>query len=324
MVSFVLIFIALSLIGVKKSNKCELMARDNSDILRGLFCLIVVLVHIPTEFQNRIQDMIGSFAQVGVTFFFMTSAYGLKFGVMNKPDYLKRFWKSRLVNILLPMVFLNIVGYLVDIIRGGGTTLRLLQIDRWVLNLLVFYMLFWIVYRFISKHQDIILIACVVLASIISMAFDITQIWTTEILGLVYGLMVASKFETCKKWLCCRYNVKLVAVGIIAALLGGGYLKFKPVPFWGSYLLKILMCVTILAFVLMLTSKIEIGNRVTRFLGRISYEVYLAHGLVFTALAMTAITNSGLFVSVSLMITVAVAFVIKKLCDAARRYIFER
>lgn len=51
---------------------------SNSNALRGFWCLIVILVHIPAAYQNRIQDMIGSFAYIGVTFYFMTSAYGLK------------------------------------------------------------------------------------------------------------------------------------------------------------------------------------------------------------------------------------------------------
>lgn len=52
----------------------------NTTAMRGFWCIIVILVHIPAVYQNRIQDLMGSFAYIGVTFFFMTSAYGLKVG----------------------------------------------------------------------------------------------------------------------------------------------------------------------------------------------------------------------------------------------------
>lgn len=38
--------------------------KENSNALRGFWCLIVVLVHVPGAYQNRIQDIIGSFAYI--------------------------------------------------------------------------------------------------------------------------------------------------------------------------------------------------------------------------------------------------------------------
>ena len=52
----------------------HLFDKQNSNAMRGFWCVIVILVHIPAAYQNRLQDMLGSFAYIGVTFFFMTSA----------------------------------------------------------------------------------------------------------------------------------------------------------------------------------------------------------------------------------------------------------
>ena len=62
----------------------HLFDKQNSNAMRGFWCLIVILVHIPVPYQNRIQNMLGSFAYIGVTFFFMTSAYGLRLGCVSK------------------------------------------------------------------------------------------------------------------------------------------------------------------------------------------------------------------------------------------------
>ena len=63
----------LFLWGLKKDpNKDSFMSMEDTSFLRGFWCIIVVLVHVPAAYQNTIQDAMGSFAYIGVTFFFMT------------------------------------------------------------------------------------------------------------------------------------------------------------------------------------------------------------------------------------------------------------
>lgn len=74
----VLALAGITLWGIKYDpNKNSFMSIEDTTFLRGFWCIIVVLVHVPEAYQNGIQDMLGSFAYIGVTFFFMTSAYGL-------------------------------------------------------------------------------------------------------------------------------------------------------------------------------------------------------------------------------------------------------
>lgn len=82
---------------------------NNSKAIRGFWCLVVILVHIPQDYQNKIQDMIGSFAYIGVTFFFMTSAYGLSIAADKKPDSISRFWRTRLPKLIIPNWLINII-----------------------------------------------------------------------------------------------------------------------------------------------------------------------------------------------------------------------
>lgn len=73
----VLLFMAFILIYKAKLTKdtSHFFNLTNTTAMRGFWCIIVILVHIPAVYQNRIQDLMGSFAYIGVTFFFMTSAY---------------------------------------------------------------------------------------------------------------------------------------------------------------------------------------------------------------------------------------------------------
>ena len=82
MAGILLVLAALLLASAEyRPDGAHFFNRENSGVMRGFWCLIVVLVHIPAAYQNRAQDMLGSFAYVGVTFFFLTSACGLRPGL---------------------------------------------------------------------------------------------------------------------------------------------------------------------------------------------------------------------------------------------------
>lgn len=59
----------------------------------------------------------GSFAYIGVTFFFMTSAYGLKVGAKKNPDSTKVFWRRRLPKLLIPMFLVNVLTMVMHLIE---------------------------------------------------------------------------------------------------------------------------------------------------------------------------------------------------------------
>jgi membrane-bound acyltransferase YfiQ involved in biofilm formation len=177
------------------------MSVEDSTFLRGLWCIIVVLVHIPKAYQNRIQDMLGSFAYIGVTFFFLTSAYGLKYSLIHKKAYMNHFWRRRLPGILIPALVANAVGVLIN--AAGGEPIAafsFLHINSWVKVLLLYYLIFWLVYHILPRFtgagrwQDVAMCAIVIVISLVDRLtpFKITSIWIVEPLGFAYGIIAAA------------------------------------------------------------------------------------------------------------------------------------
>ena len=112
-------------------------------------------------------------------------------------------------------------------------------------------------------------------------------------------------------------NKKLLSLFLCACLLAGilgvGYLMGKGIPFWGDYVLKIVLGAAILGFMLTLNGKISIGNRVSRGLGIISYEVYLLHDAAFSLLEhLLPGVSSGVFILTSLLITMILSLIVHK------------
>ena len=133
-------------------EKDSFMSMDDATFLRGFWCLIVVLVHVPAAYQNRIQDLLGSFAYIGVTFFFLTSAFGLKYSAANKPEYMKHFWRRRLPPLLIPGLIAHALSVLTASLGGAKiSALSFLDIHAWVKVLLVYYLLFWIIYGVLPR-----------------------------------------------------------------------------------------------------------------------------------------------------------------------------
>ena len=152
MIILAIFLVCLLLVGARMSTGWNtFFNKENSNAMRGFWSLIVILVHIPAAYQNCIQDMIGSFAYIGVTFFFMTSSYGLRLGIVKEPDSINFFWRRRLPKLLVPCLLVNFVGGLFSLIQGNGFHLiDLVSLNDWVCWLLICYLFFWIAYKFIG------------------------------------------------------------------------------------------------------------------------------------------------------------------------------
>lgn len=304
--------------GVKYDpDKNSFMSIEDTTFLRGFWCIIVVLVHIPKAYQNPIQDMLGSFAYIGVTFFFMTSAYGLKWSINHKPGYMEHFWRRRLPLIFIPALIANAFDVILKGVCGEEITLfSFFNINDWVKVLLLYYLVFWIIYgiapRIIAAGdwQDAVMCSIVVLFSLIEYftSLKITSIWIVEPLGFAYGILAAKYSEKIREWFSNNWLSKVLSLMIAAGVLGVAYLKFKPVFFLGDYLLKIVLGIAITSFMYAVVSKLKVGNKVNTFLGNISYEVYLLHGSIFgIVIMMNSGINSGMFIILSLVLTIVFA-----------------
>ena len=306
-------------------NKNSFMSFGDSTFLRGFWCIIVVLVHVPAAYQNRVQDMIGSFAFVGVTFFFMTSAYGLKWSLEHKEGYMDYFWRRRLPPILIPAVIANAFGVLFRWHDGFKISLlSFINIDNWVKVLLVYYLVFWAIYGIAPKiinsgpWQDVLICIIVVSFSLLDKftVFHITQGWIVEPIGFAYGIIAAKYEEVLKKQIQNKWLVKCIVLAFLSGVFGISYLKNKNVLFFGDYLLKIALGISITAFIFEFISKVKVGNKVNSFLASISYQVYLLHRSVFILVGLLSRQlQSGIFIIVSIIITIVLSVGLKKLYE---------
>ena len=305
--------------------------QQNSKAMRGFWSIIVILVHIPQEYQNTIQDLMGSFAYIGVTFFFMTSAYGLSLSI-KKRSATGAFWIKRLPKLLIPNWIANIILTVVLLLLCGlkKSVVSCIEVNIWVQWLLACYIAFWIGYvvNRNQKYSMAIVITLTVMFSICVYYLKHIEIitvttWCTEIIGFVWGMILFSQYDKIKEFFRKKWLAKTIMFCISSLVLGVMYLKFKPVIFWGDYILKIILGLSILSFVLILNNKIAIGNKISYFLGDISFEVYLVHVAVSTVIStLFPSIGSGLYVLSVIVISIffgalvhKVGGIVLKICE---------
>lgn len=321
----ILIFLAFDLLFKvkRKETTTHFFDLDNTIALRGFWCIVVVLVHIPLLYQNRIQDMIGSFGYIGITFFFMASGYGLTLKNNKQPESIKDFWRQRLPKLLITGWVISIVSkaIYVVVLKEKCSLISFFHIHGWIKWLIVCYFFFWISHRikYTLKRKVLRRSICTALVIIFSIVTYVLKnkgiidqtIWPTECYGFIWGMLLCDYREVFVELFNKKWARKIIGVMVIAVLLGVSYLKLKPVIFLGDYCLKIVLGLAITVLILVSNIRLSYGNAVSMFLGRISFEIYLVHGAVIHILqGLLPKLSSGVFILLTLIVTVGMAFVL--------------
>ena len=319
------------LLGGGNSFYCSKLAqghffsKDYTTVLKGLCSLIVIYVHVREPFCNTLQDAIGSFAYVCVTLFFLVSSYGMMLSVERKKEYLRYFWRNRLIALLIPAFLINVVSFGLGFINRGTNTISILFfLNEYVAVLLQwclwFYIVMWCKKRWFPKKKiltDWILITGVIISSLCIYLFvngenyALTG-WCFERMGLAWGVLLYRYFNTIVDWMDEHRLIKVIILTLLGLILGIAYLKYKPVYFWGEYLLKIILGVTLIALLFSATSNRQFNDKISLWLGNVSYEVYLSHGIVMSSLALWLPTSidSGLFILMTVIVTLILSTIV--------------
>jgi peptidoglycan/LPS O-acetylase OafA/YrhL len=283
----------------------SLLGREYASMVKGICALVVIMVHIPAEHGNKIQDAIGSLAFVCVTLFFLYSSYGLNYSLVNKKDYLRGFWATRLPALLLPFLIAYglkaVMGY--STISGGV---------RFVYILLGYYALFYLLNRLCNGAQfvkDATLAGIVVVASVVGYFFKYGVGWYPEMIGLAYGVLLANRVNGRHPLLYKSFYWIMGALLAMSLLVGFSYLKLKHVDIWGDYALKILLGGVLIVTSYQISLRVQIGNRLLALLGKISYEIFLVHGFVINALEELQLPNR-FFVPATVAASIALAAIL--------------
>ena len=272
------IFIFILLFGIKfrpLTKEADFFFSFNR--LRGFFALDIVAGHV-VRYESSLLYPIGKFMIISVAFFFFVSAYGMARSYDAKEDYLHGFLFSKFSYLLAIAVIAYLHSLIIKflftgsiepkhIIRGFFTST-----NWYIWELLFFYLLFFLIYRYILKYRVSIIGVLTLLFATGGFAIGLPQHYYSSAMAFPAGLLFYEHFNTVTRFLKTVWGklstIIMTIAGLYSLFLGEDSLL-------GMVYLRNLIC---LAFLLLLTyfiSYFEVSNKILTYLGKYSTEIYL-------------------------------------------------
>ncbi len=296
-----------------------------------------------------------------VSVFMMCSGYGLYKSYKNKENYFSGFFKKRVLPIVFTFYTTGIVFLIVRIVMKEKMNAwklfcyitGLMQADNYAwyaITITIFYVLFFLCFRFLKSEGA--KITGVVIGTFVYTfigtcvnhnSYLMCGEWWYKSVHLFWIGIILAKFEkgilqSVKKKYPLYFAVVVVSMVLffrISELLsdmGFYYGQYNPsFSFWEVVRNRWIVLVAhmmasfnFVMLVLLLNLKIKIGNRFLGFMGTITLEFYLIHGLILELFSykfldmvpsIVRITNVALLVLVVFLPTIPLALGQKKLTD---------
>lgn len=276
------ILLVIIFLSTRNDETSNALAINNSQHLRGIFALCIMIFHISKE-----TDLLYPvFAYLGITVvgaFFFLSGYGLMKGFLNKPDYHKGYLLKRITKLFLPYLFMVFVYWFYDNLIGEAHSISsalksifgsetLVMYSWFIKDIIRHYIIFYLLMIFFKNRKELMFYASIIFFLI----RFITTLSGIEIPILFdgmfsLGMMFAYKENTIISFICKRKTILLVSSFVIAVLL-------RIEPIYSSHF-SLIEKIIFMLFILSFFSGKRIKNRFLETAGKLSLELYMSHGL---------------------------------------------
>ena len=144
--------------------------------------------------------------------------------------------------------------------------------------------------------------------------FNFSFGWYVESLGFLYGMLCFYYVDFFKFYIKKQFIVKISIAIFLSTVFGLLYINFKTIDIYGSYILRIVLGIIIILSLFLFTAKYRFENTLIKFLGIISYEVFLSHGLIMFLISKIIIEkfainlSSGIFIVLTFLVTIIFSY----------------
>lgn len=275
----------------RKINMASFLMPYNSACIKGIAALCIMLGHYLSSFPWYVGGWLHGYLWVGIFFFY--SGYGLRRSVETKENYLENFWKHKFRTVLCPYMFaagaaalfyyLNkkIVWY--ELVLGPILGFQYNKTLWYVVELLVIYILFYLVQSYWAQSLEIIMCVSYVVLVVLGVLFDIGTWWYISTSTFLMGTMSEYVYDFLNKVKVGRRSL-MVAFAFLYAVIIMNEARIIVFPWKETYIITFIQMISVPLFTLMMMClKFDFekwGMALVKLLSKISYEVYLWHMLI--------------------------------------------
>lgn len=324
------------------------MTQQKTKRIQGLFAVLIIFHHLsqmvsapwlPDSVRRPGLELFVPVGYLLVAFFFFSSGYGLAKSMRSKEDYFDEFFVRRLNRVLFVSIAVDIV-YIVLRIYKQNLALPPNPFSWYVYTLIVLYAGFFLAYRKKTKASFAVMCLVVLIYCVVCYLLAFGNWWINSVPAFLIGIFMAGRKEE-------RSDVKRIilsaAVFALMFFAGENIKNFAVSNGFSNYgvinsAVVFLQMISSAAFSLLCyyisfkTPSEDSGNtvlvilrKVLSFLGGITLEIYLIHGIFVNSFGPYFISNNvkpyyyikniPLYVLVVVALSIPLAFGLKKLFD---------
>lgn len=319
MIFIVLLWLVLIVVGIKYNKTASETAftLDNSAALRGICAIEIMMGHlgIATGSMVLYPNRKAGILFVGV--FFALSGYGLMYSVINKNDYMVNFIFKKAGKLLIPVYIVFVINNVLDnVIEKNSLDFRefvnikniFLMTNWYVWELLMLYIVFHICFK-TSRNAKIIFLVILCFSIIFVIAayvFKLENPWYGSTLCFGFGMFYYLHREQFKEIFVLR-NPIIKMAGCCLIMIASICLFFVRGGVIGLLVSRNVASVTFVVLLLCCLHRFSIGNSVSVWLGKCSYEIFLFHPL-FIRILRPWIKNDVIYSFLVIGITILVSY----------------
>ena len=325
---FVLLLISI-LIYLLPINNDYLGVKSTTGV-KGFLAIGIIFHHLSQwvttgeEFSN-----FGYMGTYIVSVFFFLSGYGLYVQNGRKENYLDNFLVKRLSKVLIPFIVISSIYliyrrmngqvlssvYFIDLFKKGSTVIY----NGWFVDIIILmYIFFYISFTVFSNKKIAILVNTVFIIFYIVLAIKLEYgfWWYDSSLPFVLGLIWAKNKKYIDEILNKYYFIILVCItGLLFTFHQYSFIlkKLNLVDSYSYVLAANIDNIIFTIFFVLTMRKIDFSNSRLLFLGKISFELYMIHGLVMSIFGKYFVTsriNDVIFTILVLIVSIFLAWLI--------------
>lgn len=333
-----ILIIGISLIGVHKQTDNEALSLVQGKCIKGLAAIFIVIIHIPLFFLGKTSYQlisVGGYLLVGIFFFY--SGYGItKKSIINNEN-IKQQLPKRIIKLFKIIIITELIYIICNVILFKKsypfkdillyiTGVKLINGAMWyIIALIIIYILIILLSKIKvikGQYTKIAVLACVFYVII---CFLRGRHWreTQSCVAFIIGTYMAEDEHNYEKITKKKSTRQITSVIAFICFLFSNIAIYGIRHFYDDYWLIrfIFGWISTCSFIILLIEclcKVRLENKVLKFLGNISTEIYLSHLLIleffkFYFPELYTFNNSIIVSILVLFTTIAISTIVKKL-----------
>lgn len=311
-----------------------MFSKEKAAAVKGIICLGVICFHLTFVIEGKpvFNSIFWNTGYLFVGIFFFISGYGMSISLQNNASgYSEKIIKSKIPKLLIPYLIIFIVYFMAFKCIGNSISLKQALIslinghsiveNSWYVYAIIIFSLFMI-FAWKAEKKEIrfwVLTVLVMMYCIVCWQLGLGKHWIYSCSGFVFGVY----------WAICEnrniiYKYPKMFFLISMIYMVAERLNFKTIK---NEVVKAIVCggggcIAVSILMLLFINKFSGSYKFLNVCSKISYEIYLCHGLVILILCNSKwkVRPYPLLIVLTLIGSVAFAFIWNK-CN---KWIFER